>query len=112
MPASASSEAVRRVADEEDGAGKPASEQTAEDQPSSSTTTTPRAVRKKSSKRGERKGSAKKSSSSKSEEVSYLPEKEEYQLELNKDDKGLGITVAGYVCEKGESAFLFLFSKN
>ncbi len=32
-----------------------------------------------------------------------LPEKEEYRIELRKDEKrGLGITVAGYVCEKGE----------
>ena len=32
---------------------------------------------------------------------SVLPEKEEYQIELRKDEKGLGITVAGYICEKG-----------
>lgn len=31
-----------------------------------------------------------------------LPEKEEYNIALTKNDKGLGITVAGYVCEKGE----------
>ena len=32
-----------------------------------------------------------------------LPEKEEYRIELFKDERrGLGITVAGYVCEKGE----------
>ena len=32
-----------------------------------------------------------------------LPEKEEYRIELFKDErKGLGITVAGYVCEKGK----------
>jgi hypothetical protein len=31
-----------------------------------------------------------------------LPEKEEYKIELRKDERrGLGITVAGYVCEKG-----------
>ncbi|KAG5888596.1 hypothetical protein JTB14_004778 [Gonioctena quinquepunctata] len=29
-----------------------------------------------------------------------LPETETYTVELNKDDLGLGITVAGYVCEK------------
>ena len=32
-----------------------------------------------------------------------LPEKEEYRIELFKDERrGLGITVAGYVCEKGK----------
>jgi hypothetical protein len=25
-----------------------------------------------------------------------------YDIELTKDEKGLGITVAGYVCEKGD----------
>ena len=30
-----------------------------------------------------------------------IPEKESYDIELTKDGKGLGITVAGYVCEKG-----------
>ena len=30
-----------------------------------------------------------------------LPEKEEYNIELKKDNNGLGITIAGYVCEKG-----------
>ena len=38
-------------------------------------------------------------------EDSILPEKEEYQIELQKDEKGLGITVAGYICEKGKSEF-------
>ena len=33
--------------------------------------------------------------------IMVLPEKEEYKIEIIKDDKGLGITVAGYVCEKG-----------
>ena len=33
---------------------------------------------------------------------SILPEKEEYKIELEKDEKGLGITVAGYICEKGK----------
>ena len=31
-----------------------------------------------------------------------LPEKEEYQIVLKKDVTGLGITIAGYVCEKGK----------
>ena len=34
-----------------------------------------------------------------------LPEKEEYQIELRKDNQGLGITIAGYVCEKGRTKF-------
>jgi hypothetical protein len=33
-----------------------------------------------------------------------IPEKEVYDIELNKDGKGLGITVAGYVCEKGQQS--------
>lgn len=32
---------------------------------------------------------------------SSLPETEAYTVELRKDELGLGITVAGYVCEKG-----------
>ena len=35
--------------------------------------------------------------------IMVLPEKEEYKIEIIKDDKGLGITVAGYVCEKGKA---------
>lgn len=31
-----------------------------------------------------------------------LPETEIYNIQLKKDDLGLGITVAGYVCEKGK----------
>lgn len=30
-----------------------------------------------------------------------LPETETYNIQLKKDDLGLGITVAGYVCETG-----------
>lgn len=30
-----------------------------------------------------------------------LPEMETYEVELVKDQQGLGITIAGYVCEKG-----------
>ena len=37
-----------------------------------------------------------------SDSPNELPEKEEYQIELRKDSNGLGITIAGYVCEKGE----------
>lgn len=35
-------------------------------------------------------------------ESNDLPETETYTVELKKDDLGLGITVAGYVCEKGK----------
>lgn len=30
-----------------------------------------------------------------------LPEMERFSVELKKDSQGLGITIAGYVCEKG-----------
>ena len=33
-----------------------------------------------------------------------LPEMEKFTVELKKDYHGLGITIAGYVCEKGEQA--------
>jgi hypothetical protein len=33
-----------------------------------------------------------------------IPEKESYDIQLTKDGKGLGITVAGYVCEKGNGS--------
>lgn len=41
-----------------------------------------------------------------------LPEKEEYKIELIKGKEGLGITVAGYVCEKGNfvSFLTYLFT--
>ncbi len=35
------------------------------------------------------------------DDILVLPEKMEYALEIVKDHNGLGITVAGYVCEKG-----------
>lgn len=38
-----------------------------------------------------------------SDRVEDLPEKEVRQIELVKGNHGLGITVAGYVCEKGSS---------
>ena len=37
-----------------------------------------------------------------------LPEKEEYKIELFKDHAGLGITVAGYVCEKEDLCGIFV----
>jgi len=33
-----------------------------------------------------------------------LPEMEKFTVELKKDYHGLGITIAGYVCEKGKQA--------
>ncbi len=33
--------------------------------------------------------------------VEQLPEMETFEVELVKDQQGLGITIAGYVCEKG-----------
>lgn len=30
-----------------------------------------------------------------------LPEMEKFNVEIQKDSQGLGITIAGYVCEKG-----------
>ncbi|XP_018562812.1 uncharacterized protein LOC108904661 [Anoplophora glabripennis] len=41
---------------------------------------------------------------------SDLPETETYVVELKKDDLGLGITVAGYVCEKEEISGIFVKS--
>lgn len=32
----------------------------------------------------------------------HLPEMETFEIELEKDQQGLGITIAGYVCEKGK----------
>lgn len=32
----------------------------------------------------------------------HLPEMETFEVELVKDQQGLGITIAGYVCEKGK----------
>lgn len=37
-----------------------------------------------------------------------LPETEVYNIQLKKDDLGLGITVAGYVCEKGNVMISFI----
>ncbi|VEN56913.1 unnamed protein product, partial [Callosobruchus maculatus] len=41
---------------------------------------------------------------------SNLPESEKYVVELTKDNLGLGITVAGYVCEKEEISGIFVKS--
>ena len=39
--------------------------------------------------------------------LDYLPEVENFEVQLKKDTQGLGITIAGYVCERG-TPFLFL----
>ena len=49
--------------------------------------------------------SANSSSLTSDDSPNELPEKEEYQIELRKDTNGLGITIAGYVCEKGKMAY-------
>nr|XP_022912936.1 multiple PDZ domain protein-like isoform X1 [Onthophagus taurus] len=43
-------------------------------------------------------------------EENPLPETEMYTVQLRKDDLGLGITVAGYVCEKEEISGIFVKS--
>lgn len=35
------------------------------------------------------------------ETLANLPEMEKFNVELKKDAHGLGVTIAGYVCEKG-----------
>ncbi|XP_034483607.1 patj homolog isoform X2 [Drosophila innubila] len=44
------------------------------------------------------------------EELLALPETEKLQVELKKDANGLGITIAGYVCEKEELSGIFVKS--
>lgn len=41
-------------------------------------------------------------------DVDSLPEMERFTVELKKDSYGLGITIAGYVCEKGKKTNFFL----
>lgn len=43
-------------------------------------------------------------------DAAELPETETFTIELKKDDLGLGITVAGYVCEKEEISGIFVKS--
>ena len=60
-------------------------------------------------------GSLSSDSASNNPNEGVLPEKEEYKIELKKDGNGLGITIAGYVCEKGkkiEKKKFFFLSKN
>lgn len=40
---------------------------------------------------------------------SPTPETETYTVQLKKDELGLGITIAGYVCEKGYFYFITYF---
>lgn len=37
--------------------------------------------------------------------LDYLPEVENFDVQLKKDSQGLGITIAGYVCERGTSRY-------
>jgi len=39
--------------------------------------------------------------------ITTLPETDSFTVQLKKDTHGLGITIAGYVCEKGKLVFLF-----
>lgn len=39
--------------------------------------------------------------------ITTLPETDSFTVQLKKDTHGLGITIAGYVCEKGMISFLF-----
>lgn len=41
--------------------------------------------------------------------LDYLPEVENFEVQLKKDAQGLGITIAGYVCERGDSISIFCF---
>lgn len=43
--------------------------------------------------------------------LDYLPEVENFEVQLKKDAQGLGITIAGYVCERGDSISIFFFFK-
>lgn len=43
------------------------------------------------------------------ESLANLPETEKFTVELKKDAHGLGITIAGYVCEKGKYRGIFIF---
>jgi multiple PDZ domain protein len=44
------------------------------------------------------------------QEIPELPETERFTVELKKDSNGLGITIAGYVCEKEELSGIFVKS--
>lgn len=40
--------------------------------------------------------------------ITTLPETDSFTVQLKKDTHGLGITIAGYVCEKGKKCFIIL----
>lgn len=42
----------------------------------------------------------------------HLPEVENFDVQLKKDSQGLGITIAGYVCEREELSGIFVKSIN
>lgn len=42
-------------------------------------------------------------------DINSLPEMERFTVNLTKDIYGLGITIAGYVCEKGNGRSIFFF---
>ncbi|XP_022239967.1 multiple PDZ domain protein-like isoform X3 [Limulus polyphemus] len=44
------------------------------------------------------------------EDMENLPEMETFEVELTKDQQGLGVTIAGYVCEKEELSGIFVKS--
>ncbi|XP_059351860.1 multiple PDZ domain protein-like isoform X2 [Daphnia carinata] len=44
--------------------------------------------------------------------LDYLPEVENFDVQLKKDSQGLGITIAGYVCEREELSGIFVKSIN
>lgn len=44
-------------------------------------------------------------------DIGSLPEMERFTVELKKDVYGLGITIAGYVCEKGIVLFVIFCEK-
>ena len=39
------------------------------------------------------------------------PEMDTFEVELVKDQQGLGITIAGYVCEKGKCTHFLVFTE-
>lgn len=45
-------------------------------------------------------------------DINSLPEMERFIIELTKDELGLGITIAGYVCERGNESSLFFPDKS
>jgi len=44
--------------------------------------------------------------------ITTLPETDSFSVQLKKDTHGLGITIAGYVCEKGMYWFFYFLFYN